>query len=563
MSTHVNGSREGSAHEVDLLVVGSGGGGLVATLSALSRGHKPLLIEKTDLLGGSTALSGGQMWLPGNHYLTDQGVDDTPERGVAYLEDVVGDAGPGTSPARKRAFVTRGLDMLGFLEREGLTFLFSPSPDDYPEAEHGTTSGRAIEATLLKRSELGDWGALLRSDTLLPLPVHMHETLPATLALRSPRNFLKMCGLIARAVRMKVTREEYLTLGQALVGQLLIALKRRGAEVWRGAAMVELLVEDERVVGAVVERDGVRCDVRARHGVLLATGGYGRNAEMRRREQADPIDGSWSTTAPGDTGDGIIAAAGLGAQTVNLDEALWCPCPILDGKPMLGIWDRSLPHTIMVDQSGERYVNESLPYMELGQRMLARHQTVPAAPSWMVLDTTHRRRYPLVGAPPGITPRAWLKSGFVKKADTIEGLARECGIDPAALRRTVTRFNSFAVTGRDEDFGRGESSYDRFFADETHRPNPNLGALERGPFYAVQVFVADVATVGGVATDEHARVLREDGSVIEGLYSAGVGAASITGRIYPAPGASIANTMVFGYVAAEHALAGDREVVAA
>jgi 3-oxosteroid 1-dehydrogenase len=559
MSTNVN----DDGREVDLLVIGSGGGGLVATLTALSRGYTPLLVEKTDLIGGSTALSGGQLWLPGNHYLTDQGVDDSPEKGYEYLEDVVGDAGPGASPARKRAFAYGGLEMLDFLEREGLRFMFSPSPDDYPEAKHGTTSGRAIEATLTKRSALGDWGPLLRSDVLLPLPVHMFETLPATLALRSPRNFLRMCGLIGRAVRMKVTKEEYLTLGQALVAQLMLALQRRGAEIWLQAAMTELIVEDGRVTGAVIERAGARTEVRSRNGVLLTTGGYGRNAEMRRREQAAPIDGSWSTTAPGDTGDGIRVAVELGAETVNLDESIWCPCPILDGKPMLGIWDRSLPHTIMVDQSGERYVNESLPYMELGQRMLARHQTVPAAPSWMILDSTHRHRYPLVGAPPGLTPRAWLKSGFVKKASTIDELARECGIDAATLQRTVARFNSFAVTGRDEDFGRGESSYDRFFADETQRPNPCLGALESGPFYAVQVFVADVATVGGVATDAHARVLREDGSVIDGLYSAGVGAGTITGRIYPAPGASIANTMVFGYVAAEHALAGDRAAVVA
>jgi 3-oxosteroid 1-dehydrogenase len=536
--------------EYDLLVVGSGGGGLVATLTALSAGLRPLLIEKTDLLGGSTALSGGQVWLPGNRHLLATGADDSPERGLAYLEDVVGDAGPGSSSPRKRALVERGLEMLELLEREGVKFRFSLSPDDYPEAACGVATGRSVEAELLKRSALGDWSPLMRSGDLLPLPIYMGELTPAELMLRTPTEFLQGLGLIGRAVRMRLERDEYLTLGQALVGRLLLALKQHDPEIWRETAMKELLVEDDRVVGAVVERDGRRVQVRAK-AVLLSSGGFGHNAELRRREQAAPIDGSWTTTAPGDTGDGIAAALELGAATSNLDEAIWVPAPILEGKPMLGAWERSLPHAIMVDDSAERYANESMPYMELGQKMLERHKTVPAAPSWLIIDARHRRRYPFAGAPPLVTPRSWIKSGFMKKAKTLAGLAEQCGLDPVKLQATVDRFNAMAVVGRDEDFGRGESSYDRFFADPTNRPNPNLGTIAEAPFYAVRLYVADVATVGGIVADEHARVLREDGSVIEGLYASGTGAASVTGRIYPAPGASIANAMVFGYIAAQ------------
>jgi 3-oxosteroid 1-dehydrogenase len=534
----------------DLLVVGSGGAGLVATLNALASGLRPLLIEKTDLLGGSTALSGGEVWVPGNRHLLATGAADTPERGLAYLEDVVGDAGPGASPERKRAFVEHGNTMLAMLEREGLRFKFSLSPDDYPEAACGVATGRSVEAELLKRSELGDWSPLLRSGELLPLPIYMGELTSAELMLRTPREFTAGMSLVGRALRMRLEREEYLTLGQSLVGRLLLALKARGAEIWRETAMESLVLEGDRVVGAVVSRNGERREIRAR-AVLLAAGGFGRNAEMRRREQASPIDGSWTTAAPGDTGDAITAACAIGAATSNLDEAIWVPAPILDGEPKLGAWERSLPHSVIVDDSAERYVNESLPYMELGQKMLARHRDVPAAPSWLIIDARHRRRYPFAGAPPLITPRRWTRSGEMKRARTVRDLAGLCGLNPDRLTETIERFNAQSAIGRDEDFGRGESAYDRFFSDPTNRPNPNLGAISQAPFFAVRLYVCDVATVGGLVADQHARVLRDDGSVIEGLYAGGTSTASVTGRIYPAPGTAIANAMVFGFIAAQ------------
>lgn len=554
MSSIQNDRPSTASHEVDFLVVGSGGGGLVAALAAHAAGMRPLVIEKTDLLGGSTALSGGQVWLPGNHHVTAMGVEDDVERGVAYLEEVVGDVGPGTSTARKRAFVEGGLEMLEMLEAEGVVFEHSLSPDDYPDATGGVLAGRALQARMVRRSALGEWSSLLRSDELLPLPVQMPELGSLMMATRRPKALLTTLRLVGRAVRMRVTKQEYLTLGQALVTRLLLALKARGGEIWREAAMTELLVEDDRVVGAVVQRGGRRIEVRSRHGVLLASGGFGHDAELRAKEQPAPITGQWTTTSPGDTGDGIRAALKLGAFTSNLDEAIWVPAPILEGKPMLGLWERSLPHSIIVDGSGERYLNESQPYMEMGQRMLERHRTVPAAPSWLIIDRTHRRRYPFLSAAPGITPKSWIESGFMKRSSTLAGLAQECGIDPARLEATVRRFNGMANTGRDEDFGRGETSYDRFFADPTNRPSPSLGPIDTAPFYAVRMYPADVATVGGIVADADARVLREDGSAIEGLYASGTGTASVTGRIYPAPGASISNAMVFGFVAARHAL---------
>ena len=536
---------------VDLVVVGSGGGALVAALAAQDEGLTPLIIEKTELLGGSTAMSGGVVWVPANPFLLAQGIDDSAEAGIQYLQEVVGDAGPGTTLERKRAFINGSLTMLKFLTDAGLTFKYCYTPDDYSDAPHGSPDGRAVEGTIIKRSSLGGWGSWLRSSPYeFPVALYQDDAPWAVLSMRSPKHFAKMVRIIARSARARLQGEELLTLGQSLVGQLLIEIQRRGIWVWRNTAMTDLIVEDDKVVGVIADRSGETVTIRARHGVLLAAGGFARNSKMRVDNQAKPIDGSWSSANPGDTGDAIQAGIALGAATSNLDEAIWLPGPLLDGKPVLAVWERSLPHSLMVDSSASRYMNESAPYMEAGQAMLKRNRDVPAVPSWLIFDSRHRRRYPFVTALPGITPKEWIKSGFMKKADTLDDLAVQCNLDPVALRNTVDRFNAMAKAGKDTDFGRGDTAYDRYFADPTVKPNPSLGAIEKGPFYAVEHIITDVGTVGGLVADAQARVLREDGTVIEGLYASGCSSASPNGKIYPAPGASISSSMTFGYLAA-------------
>ena len=541
---------------VDLLIVGSGGGALVAALAANEAGLTALVIEKTEFVGGSTAMSGGVVWVPGNPFLLAQGVQDSAEQGIAYLEEVVGDAGPGASRARKEAFIHGSHKMLGFLMKEGVKFKYCYTPDDYSDAPGGRKEGRAVEGVIIKRRDLGGWATWMRrSPYEFPFPLYQDDAPDAELAFRTPRHFANMLKIMARGALAKRRGDELLTLGQSLIGQILIAMQRRGIWVWRNTAMQELIVEDDRVVGVTAVRDGKPITLRARHGVLLAAGGFARNREMRLANQASPIDGGWSSANPGDTGDAIQASVAIGAATSNLDEAIWLPGPLFQGNPVLAVWERSLPHSIMVDSSAERYMNESLPYMEAGQKMLERHRTVPAVPSWLIMDRRHRRRYPFMAAPPGITPRDWISSGFMKKADTLEDLAARCGLDPARLKATVDRFNRMAIAGKDEDFGRGDTAYDRYFGDETVKPNPNLGTVEQGPFYAVEHVITDVGTVGGVVADEHARVLRDDGTIIEGLYASGCTAASPNGKIYPAPGASISSSMTFGYLAAQHVAA--------
>jgi 3-oxosteroid 1-dehydrogenase len=359
-----------------------------------------------------------------------------------------------------------------------------------------------------------------------------------------------MAGIIARTARARLQGEELLTMGAALIAQILLGMQRHGIWVWRNTAMTDLIVEDGTVVGVLAERQGRAVTIRARHGVLLAAGGFAHNGDLRRENQAHPISGQWSAANPGDTGDALRAGAGLGAATANLDEAIWVIAGMLNGAPVFTNWERSLPHSIMVDGTAQRYMNESAPYMEAGQRMLERNRTVPAVPSWLIFDSQHRRHYPFGTMAPGVTPRNWIATGFMKKARTLDQLAHQCGLDADALRRTVDRFNQLAATGRDEDFGCGATSYDRYFGDASNKPNPNLGPISKPPFYAVAQYVSDVGTVGGLVTDEYARVLREDGSPIDGLYASGCASASVHGKIYPAPGASISNSLTFGYVAA-------------
>jgi 3-oxosteroid 1-dehydrogenase len=312
----------------------------------------------------------------------------------------------------------------------------------------------------------------------------------------------------------------------------------------------------QRVTGLVVERDGAEVELSARQGVLLNSGGFARNLEMRQRYQPQPASVDWTNANPGDTGEMIEAAMAIGAAIALTDQAWWTPISLMpDGTRALHPVDMSKPHCIMVDSSGRRYVNESGSYMEIGTAMYERHKTCPAVPSWLVLDSRHRQWYPWGAHLPGRTPDEWLTKGYMIRAETLGDLARQCSMDAATLHATVERFNGFARSGKDEDFGRGIGAYDRFYGDPSVKPNPNLGAISEPPFYAVRTFPGDVGTGGGLLTDEYARVLRADGTPIEGLYATGNCTATIWGRCYPGPGVSIGGSMVFGYIAARHATA--------
>ena len=297
---------------------------------------------------------------------------------------------------------------------------------------------------------------------------------------------------------------------------------------------------------------GRRSLVQARQGVLLASGGFAHNAEMRQEYGGDqPNSARWSIANPGDTGEALKAAMRIGAKTDLMDEAWWLPSP-RTGRFGQSTLDqaRQRPRTIYVDTAGKRFVNESNSYMEVGKEMYARDKTSRAVPCWLIFDDRYRKRYAHQRSSPGRFPKKLFESGMLKQAWTLADLAKLCGIDPTGLSETIERFNEHAARGIDPDYGRGDSAYNRALGDPNPRVHPCLGPIDEAPFYAVQVVPGDIGTCGGLVTNEHAQVVDQDDQPIGGLYATGNGTATVMGRHYLGPGASIANTMVFGYVAA-------------
>ncbi|ORB87955.1 FAD-binding protein [Mycobacterium persicum] len=544
---------------VDLLVVGSGGGGMVAGLAALDRGLEPLIVEKQSLVGGSTGLSGGIVWLPNNPLMRADGIADTYEDGFGYLADVVGDVGAASSAARREMFLTAGYEMIDFLIRKGVRLIRCAGWSDYyPNHRGGNAAGRAVEGVPFDAAALGSW-----SDRLQPPLAKNYGYVVLTNELRSvqyfnrsPRAFAVAARVFLRTRTARIRGRQILTNGASLIGQMLkvlIDVSDGRPPLWTDTAMDDLIVDDGRVVGTRVIRDGSPVSVEARKGVLLAAGGFGHNAEMRREYGGDqPNDGAWSIANAGDTGEVLRAAMRLGAKTDLLDEAWWLPSVFIPngGAAAASLGSgRQRPGAIYVDTAGRRFCNESNSYVEVGKAMYA----AKAVPCWMIFDHGYVRRY-VTGTNPlnRRLPPEFITSGTVKRGDTVGDLAHQIGVPVDALTRTIQRFNHFAAQGLDPDFGRGQSAYNTCLGDPGYRPNAALGPLRRGPYYATRVFPADVGTCGGVVTNEHAQVIDEDGRVIEGLYATGNTTATVMGRTYPGAGASIANSMVFGYVAARH-----------
>jgi 3-oxosteroid 1-dehydrogenase len=557
---------------VDLLIAGSGGGGMVAALAALDSALEPLIVEKQPLVGGSTGLSGGMVWLPNNPLMRAEGVVDSHEDGLAYIGDVVGDVGAASSPQRREMFLTAGYEMINFLLRKGIRLMRCPGWSDYyPNHKGGNAAGRAVEGIPFDAAVLGSW----RDKVQPPMAsnygfvVTTNELRSVQYFNRSPRTFAVALRVFLRTAAARLRRRAILTNGASLIAQMLRALIDLGdgePPIWTSAAMDDLIVEEGRVVGARIVRDGTALNVEARKGVLLAAGGFGHNADMRRRYSGDqPNEAQWSIANAGDTGEVLQAAMRLGAKTALLDEAWWLPSVFIAGGGGAGGSlgpGRQRPGAIYVDSTGRRFCNESNSYVEVGKAMYANK----AVPCWMVFDDGYVRRY-VSGANPfkrRRLPEELIDRGAVKRADTVGDLARQIDVPADGLAQTIQRFNRFAAKGLDPDFGRGQSAYNDCLGDPGYRPNAALGPLDRAPYYATKVYPADVGTCGGVITNEYAQVLDERDRVIEGLYATGNTTATVMGRTYLGAGGSIANTLVFGYVAARHAagrkLAGENGV---
>jgi 3-oxosteroid 1-dehydrogenase len=545
---------------VDLVVIGSGGGGMAAALAGADAGANVLVLEKQALVGGSTAMSGGVVWLPDNRLMHAAAVDDCYDDAMAHFAAVVGDVGPASSTERRHTFLTAGLDMMAFLEREGVRFSYCKGYSDYySNAVGGVDEGRAIEPAPFRAGRLGPWADRLQPGLAksLGMTVMTNEARSLSNYNRSVKAFATSVRVALRTVRSRAGRTDLLTNGASLIAQMLTVALAKGVEVWTDTPLDDLVVADGRVVGVRATHDRAPVRIEARRGVVIAAGGFAHNAEMRMEyggDQANP--GKWSMSNPGDTGEAIKAAMQLGARTDLMDECWWLPSP-RTGRFGQSTLDqaRQRPRTIYVDVAGKRFVNESNSYMEVGKAMYARNKTNQAVPCWLIFDDRYRKRYAHVRSHPGWFPKEFRESGRLKQAGTIRELAEQCGIDPDGLEQTISTFNLHAANGEDPEYGRGESAYNRALGDPNRKVHPCLGPIDEPPFYAVDVVPGDIGTCGGLLTDEHARVLGKDDQPIPGLYATGNSTATVMGRHYLGPGASIANTMIFGYVAARHATA--------
>lgn len=539
----------------DVVVAGSGCGALSAAISAADGGMTVLMIESAPTWGGSTVMSGGGLWLPNNPLMRHAGVGDSREEALEYLEQTVGDAGPATSRARKEAFVDNVAAFVQLAEKHGAVFARSTDyPDYYPELPGGKI-GRAIEHEPFDVNAIGEWAKSVNPGGV-PAPAMTDDFWLLSRAWSSPDGMVRGAKVVGRVLKGVATRKKLYGMGTALAASMLGIARKLDVDLWLNAPLDDLIVEDGRVVGVLTVRDGRPVQVRARRGVVLGTGGFDHNDEMRR--QYHGISGEHSSGSPNNLGGGHLAAERAGAALDLMDDAWWGGS-IPGGSPVGGpgflVSERAMPYSILVDAAGNRFANEAESYVDLGHHMREHEKQVPGR-FWMIADVRHARKYLRSYAMDPRAVKKMMAAGVMHKVRTLTEVAQTIGADPATLRCTVDRFNAFARSGVDHDFGRGNSAYDRYYSDPMCRPNPNLGPIEKEPFTVVQIVAGDLGTKGGVLTDEYARALRPDGSVIEGLYATGNASASVMGNTYPGPGSTLGPAAVFGYIAGRHLAVG-------
>ncbi len=554
--------------EVDVLVVGSGAGGLLSALVAAENHADVLVIEKDKLWGGTSATSGAGIWIPGSDQARAAGFEDNLDDAFQYVRALSKDNVP---DANIRSFVTEAPNMLRWLtDNTNIVYAAFPYPDYHAENPGGSPQGFRTHMPLpIDGKALGKDVETLRfaspaASLFGYLNWHFDETY--TLLFRAPGWQLHLTKSLARywfdwPFRFKSRKDRRLTLGNSLLGGLKLALNKRKVPVWLESPMQELVRDaDGRVIGAVVSHEGKSLRIRARKGVILAAGGFDKNAQMRADNAPQQPVPHYSGGVSSNTGDSIRAGQAVGAATMNMNSNWAAPVFFVPGEDRgrLSTIERALPGCIMVDQSGKRFVNEAASYHIVGQKMAAANlaakqgQGAATDPSWVIFDHRFRHKYP-VGPLLPLMPD-WLQRGEVRtimrKGKTIEELAEQIHVDPATLAATVARFNQYAEKGEDPDFHRGEATYDKMYGDPSNQPNPSLAPIIKGPFYAFPIHPGDIGTNGGMVTDEKARVVGTDGKPIAGLYAIGNNAASVMGESYPGAGSTIGPAMTFGYVAA-------------
>jgi len=556
--------------QFDLIVVGSGAGALLSAIRAADAGLKPLVVEKSHQIGGTSAISGGAIWIPLNSDMPSAGVADDIERAFLYVKTCA--KGMATDD-RVLAYVESAKLMTQYLSEIGIPYRCMPQyADYYPDVPGALPGGRTMDPVDFDGDNLGikalEDVRPTNPGQLIFGRMQMNAFEARIMLAREPQAKWMLLRIMLRYAfdfrwRLRSKRDRRLTGGQALIAGLYAAIRKRNIPVWLNCPLKSLTIDrndGDRVSGVIVEREGRLLPLLAKCAVVLGAGGFERNQSMREQYLPSPTQSGWTATPPScNTGDAILAGAAIGAQLHLMSHTWGAPTMEVpqEEKYRAVFVERSLPGCIVVNQLGKRFLNESGPYPEFQQAMFEEHhKNRGAIPAWIVFDADFRANNPMGPlipssvAPDHKLPKDWLGTVYWK-GETLEDLASQIGIAPTGLVASARRMTEFAVSGKDLEFDRGGNCFDRYYGDPTLK-NPNLGPIAKGPFYAMKLFPGDIGTKGGLLTDLNARVLNVTGQPIGGLYCIGNNSASVMGPAYPGAGSTLGPAMTFAYRAVAH-----------
>lgn len=545
--------------DFDVIVVGSGAAALMAACRVSDLGASVIILEKTDLIGGNSATSGGGIWVPANSGMADAGIADDEADAFAYLRSVI--PADQTSDATIRTYIRSASQMIEYLR--AIDVPYSPVvhyPDYYPSLPGWKPGGRTMDCSPFDGRELGEDLARLRE-----MPPQSKAFGRINLSITEASKIQAVAEgwqkIAARALaryaldiggRAKGRRDRRLCMGEALVGRLLHAVRRRGIELRLNCPVNSLRHDGRRVTGVTVA--GTQHAVTARRGVIVAAGGFERSTSMRHESIASPTSAGWSAGSPGNTGDLIAAGREIGAATALMHEAWWAPVIHWGKRPIVLFFEKSKPGMMIVDRTGNRFMNEAITYNSYGKCIYGEDYTLrDRVPAFIVFDRSYRDRYMFAGllqatmSPDWMNRDAFGPDGLLEKAGTLRELAGKLGIDPGGLARSAELMARYAATGVDEEFGRGGDAHDHQYGDARVTPNPCLGPIAKAPFYGAKLYPGDIGTKGGLRIDDNGQVQDLDGAPIPGFFAAGNSTASIMGDKYPGAGCTLGPALTMAY----------------
>lgn len=556
-------------HEVDVVVVGSGNGGLTAALCNYEMGSKDVLVvEKSELYGGTSSISGGGVWIPCSHYAKAAGAEDSLEQALTYLRATTPEGA--ADELMQRHYLEQGPEMLQFMhDRTRMRYeSLGQYPDYFSDAPGARNGHRSMEPQPVAITDLHDKGATLR-------PTHPMMYMMNHIPISQKEAYIlvgQLKGWVALGVkivlrymldlpqRLRTPRSRRATCGSAGIARLALSMQDRQLPIWLNTEMTELIVENGKAVGIQANKAGKTISIKARKAVILASGGFEQNQAMRDKYLPKPTNTEWSASHKDNTGLPISKAIEQGADCKAMNGSWWCTTIKVPGEtyPRLSIMEKSYPGNCVVNQQGQRIANESQNYLMYVQACFeAQQQGTPVDTLWMVFDARFRANYivgPLMTSkllPDFMLPKHFYSDEFLSKANSIEELATSTGIDEKGLLNTIHNMNRYAETGVDEEFNRGGFAYDRYYGDPQIKPNNCLAPIVKAPFYAVRLYLGEFGTHGGLTVSTDGQVQKNNGEAFEGLYACGNCSAPVL-PTYPGPGSTLGPAMTFAYLASKH-----------